>query len=354
MHTFAIVIPAHNEEKSLGNALTSCELLDYPSRKYEMFVVADNCTDGTVEVAQQHRAKCLERNDPGRPGKGAALEWAFQNVLGTSCDAIVVLDADCELDRNALAVFDQCLRDGFQVLQCNHVISNCDAAPTCYIARVGQLLEYDYCYAPKSCFRLAVPLVGTGMVFHREVLERHPWDANSVVEDIEYTLLLARMGIAVQFVANVAVHHACEEHLDRLKVQRRRWAAGTLRIGRGRAIQLILEGVFGRRRLLVDAGWTVLTMSRPLILVHAALTVVLAGLLALTTTEWHGRALLAAAVVVALAHTIYYTVGIGVLGLSLRRARLLFAAPLAFVCLVMISIRSLFIVRDPQWERTPR
>ncbi len=354
VHRFAIVIPAHNEEEALSRTLQSCQQLAYQEGKYEVFVVADNCSDSTAEVARQYGVTCLQRNDPSRPGKGQALQWAFQQIISTPHDAIVVLDADCRIDSHALGVFDRCLTDGSRVLQANHVTSNCDDAAPSYVARVGQLLEYDFAYAPKSCLGLFVPLVGTGMVLHRDVLQEHPWNEGSVVEDVEYTLRLAEAGIAVRFVSNVAVRHDSEKRLDQLKVQRSRWAQGTLHLGRRKGLGLLASGIAKRRMLIADAGWTLLTMSRPLILLHAALTLGLAAWLAYALPGTTARVLCALAGVAVLGHVAYYSLGIATLGLNWRRVCLLLATPLVVVRLMTISLHSLFTVRDPQWERTPR
>lgn len=353
-HTFAVIIPAHNEERSLPDTLRSCSQLDYPDEQYEVIVVADNCSDKTAEVAASFGATCWERRNLHQPGKGQALEWAFDRVLKKSHDAVVVLDADCQIDSNALRVFDRCLEDGSRVLQANHVTSNQDAGPLSYVARVGQLLEYDYSYAPKSRLGLAVLLVGTGMVFHRDLLDEHPWKARSVVEDIEYTLMLARHGIRVRFVENVAVRHDSEEHIEQVTVQRRRWAGGAFALVRRSGLKLIWEGLTSRRLLVADAGWTLLTLSRPIVLAHAAAAVALAVAVSLLLPGNVSLGLLAIAGALALAQMAYFATGIVMVGLSFRRISFLLKAPLVIARLAVISLRSLVVPRHIHWERTPR
>ena len=76
-HTFAIVIPAHNEEINLPNALVSCRELDYPRDKYTVYVIADNCDDCTAEIAVEHGAVCLVRKDTLNRGN----EWQRKDIL---------------------------------------------------------------------------------------------------------------------------------------------------------------------------------------------------------------------------------------------------------------------------------
>ena len=80
-HTFAIVIPAHNEEEIIARVLKSCAELDYPADKYRVFVIADNCTDRTAALSRSLHASCLERQDAERAGKG----HAWSGDLATSC-----------------------------------------------------------------------------------------------------------------------------------------------------------------------------------------------------------------------------------------------------------------------------
>ena len=57
-HKYAILIPARNEEKVLGNLLNSIKRQDYPQELLTVFVVADNCTDSTARLAREMGAVC--------------------------------------------------------------------------------------------------------------------------------------------------------------------------------------------------------------------------------------------------------------------------------------------------------
>ena len=59
-NNFAILIPARNEEKVIGNLLDSLNNVNYPKKKYSIYVVANNCIDNTVNVANMHGANVLE------------------------------------------------------------------------------------------------------------------------------------------------------------------------------------------------------------------------------------------------------------------------------------------------------
>lgn len=49
---FSIIIPAYNVEKYIGDCLGSLMNQDYPHNDYEIIIVDDASTDGTVSVVE--------------------------------------------------------------------------------------------------------------------------------------------------------------------------------------------------------------------------------------------------------------------------------------------------------------
>ena len=79
-HKFAILIAARNEEKVIGNLLDSIDKQDYPSEFVDVFVIADNCTDSTADIARQHGAHVIERFNKNQIGKGYALDYGYHKI----------------------------------------------------------------------------------------------------------------------------------------------------------------------------------------------------------------------------------------------------------------------------------
>ena len=74
-HKYAICIAARNEEMVIGNLLDSIKKQDYPNDLLTVFVVADNCTDNTAQIARDNGAICYERFDSEHKTKGYALQY---------------------------------------------------------------------------------------------------------------------------------------------------------------------------------------------------------------------------------------------------------------------------------------
>ena len=50
-HRFAVIIAARNESAVIANLIHSIKVQNYPQELIDVFVVADNCTDNTAQVA---------------------------------------------------------------------------------------------------------------------------------------------------------------------------------------------------------------------------------------------------------------------------------------------------------------
>jgi len=354
VHTFAIVMPAHNEAPIIPDALQACRLLDYPGNKYKVYVIADNCTDRTAALATEAGAICLERHDLDHPGKGPALTWALEQVLEDRPDAVIILDADCRLDPHSLRTFDARLTAGANVLQANYVASNPDESAVSYAAGVCNRVENDLFYAPKSRLGWSVLLRGTGMVFRREVLERCPWQAHSIVEDVEHTVRLFDAGISVEFVDDVRVVSAFPAQQDQLAVQRARWIGGNVALGWTHGLRLMAEGIARRQMARIDLGWTLIVSVRSVIVLQAALTAA-AGLLCMALIPSGLSIALGLTGLAGLAlHAFCFVAGAWSLGLTGHRARMLLEAPGVFARWLGIASRVVVGGQPTRWERTPR
>jgi len=354
INKFIILIPAHDEENSVGDTVRSCLESNYPLDMFDVWVVADNCTDQTAEVAQSFGAKCLIREDQGRLGKGYALAWGFDQLKSAGNDAFVVLDADCSLDRRALGCIDFHLQDGVEALQASDTVSNVDDGPTSYMLAVGNLIENHLFYAAKSRLALTVFLRGTGMVFRRTLLERIPWNAQTIVEDLEYSLQLVRAGVRVRFLDQIWVKSRFPVNPLQLDMQRERWAKGSVGFGKTHALQLMAEGLRKRSLGLFDAGWTFLVLSRPLFIAGLLGTVSMCFFARWVVPGVASEALFSTSLILVGINALYFALGIVLLGVTPLRLRLLLSVPMVLARLTWISFRGLAGADGMPWVRTPR
>lgn len=90
----SVIIPARNEEKNIAQLLQALQEQTYPKELFEIIVVDDHSTDGTVNIVQQYPAVKLLRliEDDINSYKKKAIETGIAAATG---DLIVTTDADC-------------------------------------------------------------------------------------------------------------------------------------------------------------------------------------------------------------------------------------------------------------------
>lgn len=314
-HRLTVLIPAHDEEPTLSRTLASVAVQEYPAAR--VLVVADNCTDDTTGVARRGGAECVERHDPTRRGKGHAVAFGLTHALADRPDAVLILDADCTVDPTLLARMSDELAAGAEAVQAA-VVARADLASAGgYVAAVGAAVDHATAVGMDR-LGLGVPLRGTGMLFRRELLERHPWAVTGLAEDAEYAVVLKRAGVRVRLAAGAAVRCDPPADIDALITQRRRW-----------------------RESLRVAGSPF--VSKPLVLAHLLLT---AGVVTAFAPQWLGWL----AVIVALTAGVYLpaTARVGRPRLSALAGSFGVVARLALLTL------GGFGRRERTWQRTPR
>ena len=117
---YAVLISARNEENVIGNLIGSIRDQTYPSDLIDIWLVADNCTDNTAEVARNMGCHVIERFNKEQVGKGYALTYLLDqmNESGASdpYDAFFVFDADNKLDKHYIEEMNKGFQAGFKIL----------------------------------------------------------------------------------------------------------------------------------------------------------------------------------------------------------------------------------------------
>ncbi len=93
----SVVIPAHNEEKTIARCLRSLIDQSLSDEEYEIILVDNNCTDNTVKIAKTfEKVKIIHES---KPGVGAARQAGWAQAQG---EFIASTDADCEAPKHWL------------------------------------------------------------------------------------------------------------------------------------------------------------------------------------------------------------------------------------------------------------
>lgn len=230
---FLVIIPAHNEERLLGETLDNLAGLDYPKDLYSVHVIADNCSDRTASIAASKGAVVHERQNGLLLGKGYALQWLLEKIWQENIphDGLVFLDADSTVSTNFLKVMAARIGRGERVIQAYYAVRKPDQSWNGAL-RYAALAVLHY-LRPQARMVLggSAGLKGNGMTFAAGVMKQYAWPA-SLTEDIELHMALVLSGERVTFAPDAVVQGEMPNTLRQMKSQHMRWEQGRLEMAR--------------------------------------------------------------------------------------------------------------------------
>jgi cellulose synthase/poly-beta-1,6-N-acetylglucosamine synthase-like glycosyltransferase len=230
----AVIIPAHNEELSLPSCLQSLLRAGRTGLgvdlHVDLYVIADNCSDGTARVAQAEGAHVLLRNNELERGKGYALRYAMDSLQPLTHDCVLIVDADTEVAPDFLLAAAQAIRRGAPAIQARYLTRNANESPRTRLMAFALRAFNVVRPLGRENLGLSAGIFGNGFGLSRDTLDAVPYDASSVVEDLEYHLALVRSGRRVHFLNHTTVFGEMPVKGKGVETQRSRWEGGRLRM----------------------------------------------------------------------------------------------------------------------------
>jgi cellulose synthase/poly-beta-1,6-N-acetylglucosamine synthase-like glycosyltransferase len=250
-----VLIPAHNEEIGLEKTLLS--LLPQISDDDMILVVADNCNDGTADVARKMGVSVVERQNLDQRGKGYALAYGLDAIRDVPPDVVIMIDADCTaLPGSILALKQHTIQVQRPVQALNLMRAPAGHEQRFAVAefawRIKNLLR------PLGLSRFGMPcqLMGTGMAFPWELARDTRFASGNIVEDLELGIRMARRRVAPEFFTGATVLSEFPVSKDGEISQRRRWEGGSfamlMRHGGGTVVNGLMSANVGLMALGLD------------------------------------------------------------------------------------------------------
>lgn len=348
---FLVVVPAHDEEGGIERTVRSLLALDWPVAQRRVCVVADNCRDATAARAAAAGAEVMVRVDADLRGKGYALQHAYDAALAERwADAVVVIDADTDVDTGLLRAFAIRLAAGACAVQAFYGVRNPGASWRTRLITLALALFHRLRGRGRERLQVSCGLRGNGMCFALDTLRQVPHQAFSLVEDLEYGVALGRAGIRVWYADEAAVRGDMVASGKASGSQRQRWEGGRAEYARRHGPALLREALRRRDRVLLDLAADVLTPPIGYVGLGAMLLALAA--LALAVLGMLSPLPLAVAVLPLLLLGLHLVRGVQLSGLGARGWLDLAAAPVyVFWKIGLLLSRR---VNGGQWVRTQR
>lgn len=347
---FDVVVPAHNEETVIGAVIASLKAIDWPAEQFRVVVVADNCTDSTAAVATAAGAHVMQRMDAEHRGKGYALDFAFQASRARRwADAVLVVDADAQVSSNILEACACRMERGEQAVQVHYGVSNADASWRTRLLSIAKASFHIVRSRGRERLGLSCGIRGNGWAVTHGLLERVPYRAFSLTEDLEYGIDLGLAGFRVAY--------ADEAHSDAEMVsgekdsrkQRQRWEQGRFQLIRTRTGSLLRHAITDPSRVCLDLALDLMVLPVSYVYLNVAVLLILATWAATQFASLQPWLWLSAGCAIAV--VLYILRGWQLSGAGLRGLLDLARAPffLVWKLLVMFGGRN-----SKEWVRTKR
>lgn len=237
--TVTVLIPAHNEAQLISATIQSLTRQDRAPER--IIVVADNCTDSTVEIARSLGVEVFETVNNSHK-KAGALNQALAKVLPSlgENDTVMVMDADTVL------------RQGFIKTAVRHFVEDrgLSAIGGLFFGEdrkglLAQIQKNEYTRYSREINRRqgrVFVLTGTASIFRarslRTVAEQRGnllpgtpgqvYDTYALTEDNELTLALKSLGALMMTPPECMVETELMPSLRALWRQRLRWERGAM------------------------------------------------------------------------------------------------------------------------------
>lgn len=230
-HKFAVVISARNESAVIGQLIHSIKVQNYPSELIDVFVIADNCTDNTADVAREAGATVFPRFNSEQVGKGYALDYGFNVILSQYADrgyeAYFVFDADNVLDVNYFREMNKTFDNGAVASTSYRNSKNYDSNWISAGYAVWFLREAKFLNQARLTLNTSCAISGTGFFISAKVIERNGgWKWHLLTEDIEFSANSILEGERISYTPTAILYDEQPITFRDSWNQRFRWAKG--------------------------------------------------------------------------------------------------------------------------------
>ena len=243
--TFAVVVAAHNEEAVIGLLVENLKGLDYPKNLYDIYVIADNCSDDTEKVASEAGAIVMRRTHPTKKSKGFALEWMFERLFAMEkkYDAVAIFDADNLVHPAFLKEMNNHLLQGDRIIQGYLDAKNPYDTWVAGTFAIAFWVIDHISHLAKTNIGLSAVLGGTGMCITTDVLKKYGWRATCLTEDMEFTMKSLAEGIKTTWAHDAIVYDEKPLTFRQSWNQRKRWAQGQFDVAHRFIPVMLKEGI---------------------------------------------------------------------------------------------------------------
>lgn len=234
-HRIALLICARNESAVIGETIRDIlEHQDYPKDKYDIFVVADNCTDDTAKKAEEAGATVFVHTDedPSHHRVAYPLAYGIRKILETkNYDFIIRIDADNLLKEDYFRRMNDAFVSGVEIARPFEASRNPTQNTWATVSATYYMRDSFIACNFREFFHLDSMLTGAGMMLSTKMLESiGGWDAFTSSEDAEFTCKRLCEKKRVRYVSDAVVYEDMPSSLKDTHIRNARMGNGLHRV----------------------------------------------------------------------------------------------------------------------------
>ncbi len=224
--SITIIIPAHNEEKYIQEAIESVVAANFDGSK-EIIIIDDGSIDSTAKIASKFASDNIKLIKTKHSGKSASINKALKTAKG---ELIAIVDGDSFIDKNALMEMKDELERDEIVGVCGVVKVKNRRKFICTWVHIEQLFG--------SLIRLLFSKVNANIVtpgalsmyIKKNLVEVGGFSTKGYSEDVDIAIRLIRKGHKISFTEKAVTETNMPYDFKGFFRQRKRFARGAINI----------------------------------------------------------------------------------------------------------------------------
>jgi len=270
INKIAIIVSARNEEEVItGTVKAILDTQTYPKDSYDLYVIADNCTDNTAQNARKAGANVIIHNnpDPATHKVSFSLKYGIEQIFSQKkdyYDFFIRFDADNHPKSNFLEKMNDAFNAGIEIARPYEADINGTQNSWTKVSATYYMRDSRIASNFRERWHMDSMLTGAGMMVSAKILSEKGWDAMGMSEDAEYTLNRLLENKRVNYVAEAIVYE------DQPSTPKDNWARLT-RMGHGLNLLFWKKGLKLLGHFLKSGKWSNIDLFNQLLFIEISL-----------------------------------------------------------------------------------
>lgn len=201
----AVVIYAHNNKHTLENLVKEIKSQDYPISSFKVYVILDNCTDGSQELfTEENFIHIIDVKGVGTIGKDQAISILLEKLSNDDLiDSYIFMDADRSIGTDFLSTVNAALINS-SVISGETIIDTSNLGPIETIKAVYQKYHMNFIRKARTLLGLAATADSGVFIIKQDIVKSiGEVDFKNINSELKYSLLLSKIGHKCTYNPNI-------------------------------------------------------------------------------------------------------------------------------------------------------